>query len=365
MRGRRSCGDIALSAMGGRDRLGDTMRHRVAIAPVAALLGLSLLAGLLAACTQGSGGHSASPAPTGSSTAAATVGSVAQGPKPPSDGAWLGAAVQPTVFTPPGRIQAFQDFERVTGRRLDVVHTYHQWQAPFPDAVDRHFLDQGQQVLMGWAGTDCPGIAAGRYDALIRQRARDVKALDKPVLIAFRWEMDRPNIRSQVRSAADYVAAWKHTRRIFAEVGATNVGWVWAPTAKGFTGGYAQQFYPGDDQVDWIAVDAYTGPQLRPFATVVQAFMDFVAKHPGKPVMVAEFGLSDRDGRRPAWLGAARSYVKQHPQIKAVLYFNGNMQARETAQLALQPSSTGKAAFHAWLSDPYFNTEKLKLTQPQ
>ncbi|HEX6447005.1 MAG TPA: hypothetical protein VF053_18060 [Streptosporangiales bacterium] len=331
------------------------MRQRVAVVAV-------LAATLLTGCTHANGETGPSPSPHESSSAVALRG---DGPKPPADGAWVGAAVQPTTFTPAGRIQAFQDFERVTGRRLDVVHTYHQWQAPFPDAVDRHFLDQGQQVLIGWAGSDCPGIAAGRYDALIRQRARDVKAFGKPVLIALRWEMDRPNLRTQVRSAADFVAAWKHTRKIFAEVGATDVGWVWAPTAKGIAEGYAQRFYPGDDQVDWLGVDAYTGPRLRPFATVLQPFMRFAGEHPGKPVVVAEFGLADRDGKRPAWLAAAQRYVRQQPRIKAVLYFNGNSQQRAQAQLALQPSRTGRAAFHAWLSDPYFNTAKLKVTQPE
>jgi hypothetical protein len=332
------------------------MRQRVAV--VAAVLAVTLLP----ACSHGTGGNGSSPSPTESSSAIALRTS---GPKPPADGAWVGAAVQPTAYTPAGRIQAFRDFEQATGRRLDIVHTYHQWRVPFPDAVDKHFLDQDQQVLIGWAGSDCPGIAAGRYDALIRQRARDVKALGKPVLIAFRWEMDRPNLRAQVRSAADYVAAWKHVRKIFAEVGATDVGWVWAPTAKGMAGGDARQFYPGDDQVDWIGVDAYTGPQLRPFATVLQPFMRFAGGHPGKPVMVAEFGLADRDGKRPAWLAAAQKYVRQQPRIKAVLYFNGNSQQRIQAQLALQPSRTGRAAFHAWLSDPYFNTSKLKVTQPR
>lgn len=337
------------------------MRQRVAV-----VLAVMFGASLLAACARGPVGTGVSPSPVPSPVESDTVtASHIHGPKPPENGAWLGAAVQPTAYTPEGRIGAFRDFERATGRRLDVVHTYHQWQVPFPDAVDEHFLDRGQQVLIGWAGSDCPGIAAGRYDALIRQRARAVKALGKPVLIAFRWEMDRPNLRSQVRSAADYVAAWKRVRKVFAQAGATNVGWVWAPTAKGFADGSAQSFYPGDDQVDWIAVDAYTGPRLRPFATVLQPFIRFAAEHPGKPLMVAEFGLADRDGKRRAWLAAAQGYVRQQRRIKAVLYFNGDTQQRANAQLALQSSPTGRAAFHAWLTDPYFNTSHRKVTQPR
>jgi hypothetical protein len=40
-------------------------------------------------------------------------------------------------------------------------------------------------------------------------------------------------------------------------------------------------------------------------------------------------------------------------------------QQRAQAQLALQPSRTGLAAFHAWLADPYFNASKMKVTQPE
>lgn len=287
------------------------------------------------------------------------------GPQPPAHGAYIGAAVKPSSYTETGRIEAFQNFERSTGRALDIVHTYHPWTQAFPTKAERHFLEAGQQVLIGWAGSDCPGIAAGRYDSLIRRRAEAVKRLDTPVFIAFRWEMDRPNLRGKVGSPADYIAAWKHTRQIFDDVGATNVGWVWAPTAKGFTGGYAQAYYPGDDQVDWLGVDAYTGPRLRPFSQVMAAFMRFAAKHDDKPAMVAEFGLSDRGGKRPGWLAAARTYVKAHPQLKAVLYFNWNTEPRDNAQLALQASATGRRAFHAWLADPYFNTDDRTVRRPR
>lgn len=287
------------------------------------------------------------------------------GPEPPAQGSWLGAAVTPDEYTPPGRIRAYDEFEQDTGRQLDVVHTYHKWHDPFPDEVDAYFVYSGRQLLTGWAGSDCPGIAAGEYDDLIRQRAREVKAFGKPVMLAFRWEMDRPNLRGEVGSAADYVAAWKRTKRIFDEVGATNVGWVWAPTAEGFTKGYAQDFYPGDEHVDWIAVDAYTGMEVRPFGTVMAAFMRFARRHENKPVMIAEFGLSHRGGNRPGWLAAARTYVKDNPEIKAVLYFNGDMNDGPTRQFALDNSASGRRAFHSWLSDPYFNVRDHEVKQPR
>lgn len=324
----------------------------------------AVVCGITAGCTPAGGDDGGSPSPGSSARSTEPAGRVADGPRPPAKGAWIGASVQPRDLSSQGRIQAFQEFESLTGRALDVVHTYHPWDEPFPSEADRHFLDNDQELLIGWAGSDSPGIAAGRYDRLIRQRARDVKAVDEPLMIAYRFEMDRPNLRSQVRSAKDYIAAWKHIRAIFTEEGATKVGWVWAPTAKGFTEGDAADFYPGDNQVDWLGVDAYTGPRLRPFSEVMSAYMDFAADHPGKPIMIAEFGLSDRDGKRPAWLKAAREYVKEQPRIKAVLYFNGNSEARPNALLALQPSETGRAAFHEWLAEPYFNTRRRPVKEP-
>lgn len=337
-------------------------RHRRLLAVV---LVAALACGVTAGCTPSRAENGASPSPETQARSSAPPSQVSGGPRPPAKGAWIGAAVQPRETTPEGRIQAFQEFESVTGRALDVVHTYHPWDEPFPSEADRHFLENGQQLLIGWAGSDSPGIAAGHHDQVIKQRARDVKAVGKPLMIAYRFEMDRPNLRSQVRSAKDYIAAWKRIRRIFEQEGATNVGWVWAPTAKGFTEGDAADFYPGDNQVDWLGVDAYTGPRLRPFSEVMRAYMEFAAEHPGKPIMIAEFGLSDRDGKRPAWLKAAREYVKEQPRIKAVLYFNGNSEARANAQLALQPSETGRAAFHEWLADPYFNTRRRPVTEPE
>ena len=73
---------------------------------------------------------------------------------------------------------------------------------------------------------------------------------------------------------------------------------------------------------------------------------------------------SGPDAKRPAWLEAAREYVKEQPRIKAVLYFNGNSEARANAQRALHPSETGRAASPEWLADPYFNARRRPVTEP-
>ena len=79
------------------------------------------------------------------------------------------------------------------------------------------------------------------------------------MLLRYRWEMDRPNLRAQMWSGEDYVAAWKHVRAIFTAEGATNASWVWCPTVEGFQRRLRGRLLPGRRQVDWNCVDVYAG----------------------------------------------------------------------------------------------------------
>ena len=129
--------------------------------------------------------------------------------------------------TQSGQIAAVAKFEKDLGRPLDVVQVYHQWDDDFPSDADKEFVAQGRTLLLSWAGADTRVIVNGRYDAAIKARAEEIKALGAPILLRWRWEMNRPNLAGSVWSAADYVAAWKHIRKIFTDVGATNAAWVW------------------------------------------------------------------------------------------------------------------------------------------
>jgi len=112
---------------------------------------------------------------------------------------------------------------------------------------------------------------------------------------------------------ADYVAMWQHVRdRVESHNGVTNVVWVlnyvgysgWAVNGagKGF-----EDLYPGDDVVDWIAWDPYTGTNNRPLGLFlnentanVSGWTGFynwaTSNHPNKPLMLAEFGMGINTG---------------------------------------------------------------------
>jgi beta-mannanase len=261
-----------------------------------------------------------------------------------------------------GRVQAVGTFETVLGRKLDVVHVYHDWADPMPSDSDRALAKQGGVVLLSWGGADTRAIQEGRYDDVIKRQADALRGWDAKVLLEWRWEMDRPNLHSQIWSPQDYVAAWKHIRAIFAAEGATNVGWVWCPLAVGFDNGRAQPYYPGDDQVDWIGADVYPGPQTRPFATVAASFLTWAKDHP-KPIIIGEFGIkqSHGDATQKLWLQQVAQFVPTVPQIKALVYFNAdNSDADKPYDMSLLNSPDAMAAFKAMAATQYFDVERRK-----
>lgn len=272
-------------------------------------------------------GHSSDPAPGRSpspspSPSGAAAGSAAR--LIPAAGAYLGAYVQPAEYTPGGEISAVSAFERSIGGPIQLVHTYHAWDDPFPDYADRYFVRTGKVLLLTWGGNpDTKRIAAGGDDALIRARAEAIKRLHRPVLLEFRHEMDRPNLQWTIHGPRNYIAAWDHIRAIFRQAGADNVGWVWCPTGYGFNDGRAQPFYPGNNEVDWVCADVYAPSARQSLQQVAAPFLRW-ARHTGKPVMIGEFGVGGSPVDWPIWLLAAGELVKTDHQIKGIAYFDAN-----------------------------------------
>ncbi|WP_432980051.1 glycoside hydrolase family 26 protein [Dactylosporangium sp. CA-233914] len=339
-------------------------RIALTIAVVAATVAAAA-AVTLTVLNQGRKDHPPTTAPsstvdTGPPAIATSGGPFQAGPvAPPRQGSYLGAWVRPERLTESGRVSAMTVWEKEVGRKMAIVNTYRRFDENFFNDSDRQFTARGSTLMLSWAGGDTRLITMGRYDELIRERARELKAFGHPVLLRYRWEMDRPNLRAQMWSGADYVAAWKHVRDIFNQEGATNASWVWCPTAEGFQGGYAADFYPGDDQVDWTCVDVYAGTKYATIGALMRPFLEFCAEHPSKPVMVGEFGIARSWGtsQRAAWLRDASSTFKANPQIRAVLYFESDPTDNKgpTNQFMVSDDPAVLAAFRTSLAqDDYY-----------
>jgi hypothetical protein len=282
----------------------------------------------------------------------------AEAPTPPARGAYFGAAVAPAVYTQANEINAVDSLQQQLGRELSIVHIYLTWRAPFPRLSDETFLGQGSILLISWAGTDTRQIISGSEDNWIHIRAQQIKALGKPVFLEWRWEMDRPNLRAQIGSARDFIAAWDHIRAVFAAVGVHNAAWVWCPTANGFIDGRAPAFYPGDDEVDWICADAYPTPGVyESFASTVTPFLSWASRRP-KPVMIGEFGVPESYSaqQRAQWLHAAQQVVLADHQIKALVYYDASPAGSGSERsFSFNGAGAALAAFRAMARMPYFN----------
>jgi hypothetical protein len=284
----------------------------------------------------------------------------------PRSGASLGAYVQPRAVASGqalALIEAVRSFESTLGHRLGIVHVYHPWGSTFPSVADRYFASTGSTLLITWGGTpDFRAIVAGRYDAMIRTRARAVKSLGRPVLLEFRHEMDRPNLQWAIHSPTDYIAAWKHIRSIFAAMGATRVGWVWCPTAQGFADGRAQAYYPGDGEVNWICVDAYSASPRQPLGTVISPFLRWAAHRP-KPVLIGEFGVHGDPKGWPGWLTGIGRLAQEDTQIKALAYFDaaGRDSQGRPFDFLLRGHAAATSTFASLLAERYF---RIRFIQP-
>jgi hypothetical protein len=274
-------------------------------------------------------------------------------------GAYFGAYIQPPSYGQPQQIAAIHQMQNALGRRLAIVHSYLRWHRPFPTPSQQVIMRQRSLLLLSWAGTNTRAIAAGAYDGWVSRQALAIKATHRPILLEWRWEMNRPGLTSQVHSPADYIAAWDRIHKIFASLHVHNVAWVWCPSIVGFgLPGYrpATDYYPGNREVDWLCVDAYPrlGPRLS-FAALLGPFLRWAA-HIAKPVMIGEFGVPRAYGprMRARWLRGAARTVRQDPQVEAVVYFDGDPPNYPLFQYGLDRGTPPFRAFRSIAAMPYF-----------
>jgi hypothetical protein len=277
-------------------------------------------------------------------------GTSAGGPVvPPKQGTWVGTyqeASGPQLL----KQNRVLDLEDLLGRKEDVDHIYEGWGADFPGWRETWDNLNGRVPFVSWAKAPSSAVNAGRYDAMIKERAADVKAAGYPILLEWFWEMDGARNKHVAGSPASFIAAWRHIHDIFTRAGVTNVSWVWCPNAWGFRTGEAQTFYPGDAYVDWLCADGYNwapgrgGDQWKSFESTFQAFYDW-GSATGKPLMIGEFGVQERkSGEKAQWLKDAATTLKtKFTAIKAVVYFD----VKKRYNWRIASSSSSQAAFRS------------------
>ena len=230
----------------------------------------------------------------------ATAASRPIGPLSPASGAWFGGSVNQLNDGVNGGQAEVTARETFLGRRYDIIDRFYGYNAAVPTSLESWDVSMGRIPMITWgAPEDTIRLASGVDDSWLIAQANRFAAFGSPIFLRFFHEMDGDYRRTYVHSAQDFIAAWRHVHDIFVQHGATNVVWIWCPTAWKFTtGSTPQTYYPGDSYVDWIAADGYSWYPVtggwRTWTQIFQAFYDW-ASTMNKPII----DRRERGARRP------------------------------------------------------------------
>jgi len=120
-------------------------------------------------------------------------------------------------------------------------------------------------------------VSDGHHDYLIRELGKWIKDLNRPVFLRIGYEFDGWEWNHYKKKY--YLSAWKRIHSIFNELGANNVAFVWQSKGTGSGQDILEEWYPGDDLVDWCGYSYFGNPD--------EEMLIFARKHK-KPVFIAE-----------------------------------------------------------------------------
>lgn len=235
---------------------------------------------------------------------------------------------------------------------LTPVLTWEPWRRNFdnPTATQSDFTLQS--------------ITAGDHDAYIRSWAQGAKAAGVPIVVRFAHEQStEPGVRSWYPWQGDpegYRAAFRHIVSVFREEGASNVQFLWSAM---WLNGWADQYYPGDDVVDYVGTTVLnhgTGAtaewaQWRTFYELFSGQYQ-AALQWNKPIIITEVATAEQGGDKALWLQECFGSLKtDYPLVQGVLLLEvASDREWPIINWSVASSAESLAAFREAISDPYF-----------
>lgn len=228
---------------------------------------------------------------------------------------------------------------------LNIRFTHHKWYVdwdqPFPSYAATYTRSLGKELEITWqpwvagVGLAFGDIAAGNFDAYIRQFARESKAFSHPILLALAPEMDgwwSPwAINGDAgRTNKDFIAGYRRVVDIFREEAASNVSWVWAPNVQSPNGPNRYkhwELYPGDDYVTYMGLDGYNwgttvGGNWESFEQVFRYSYTGLTAISDKNILIMEVSSAEEGGSKEQWIRDMFTSLKTFPKIVGFTWFN-------------------------------------------
>jgi beta-mannanase len=208
---------------------------------------------------------------------------------------------------------------------------------------------------------DYENLLKGGDDSYIKDFAKRLKDIKKPVFIRFAHEMNGnwyPWSGTKI-GAEKYIAMYRRVKDIFDDIGADNAKWVFSVNREDVpsdANNHFMRYYPGDEYVDYVGIDGYnwgntqTWSKWMTFKEIFSKNYEEIITKTNKPVMISEFSSATSGGDKKIWIKEAMIDIKKWNRIKAFVLFNVNKEADWSF-----PAGKGPAKeFKSQLGDPYF-----------
>lgn len=264
------------------------------------------------------------------------------------------------------KMEQVRALEAWQNKKHAVVNLFTDW-TPTTKVINNLFSQQlpniwnnGNVPMISWepfTGGTTPldievRIGSGAYDGYINNWATRLETFlrgpdgkfntadDRRIYIRLAHEMNGNwypwGAASGANTPEDFVAMWRHVVGIFDSKGldATHVQWVWAVNHEDVGGFAAEAFYPGDDWVDWVAIDGYNWGSSQSWSSWKTPAQIFDAMHmrigvltTNRPLALTEFASSTSSfgsvsiAAKSQWTMDAMNYAAANG-IRMVCWFN-------------------------------------------
>lgn len=255
----------------------------------------------------------------------------------PEKGCYIGAFIERDQ-TVRGNISLF---ETLTKKKHASYFTYVGYGCVFPSDWVAKVKRAGAAPQIAFEPNH--GLREVKDDAYLRDFARDAARSKVPIFLRFASEMNGPWMWKSYfegdgktrGNPAEYIAKFRLVAKVMRQE-APNVAMVWTPFAEPVK--FIDEYYPGDDAVDWVGVNVYSvyvnnGDPSRPAMNrdpldfLRHVYDTYAAR---KPVHVSEFATTlhckgtNLDTTDFAMEKMTRFYsgiAKEFPRVKSVNYF--------------------------------------------
>lgn len=249
---------------------------------------------------------------------------------------WLGIA-NPGGYYSPTASNELAALETLTGVHVDVELAFMDLDFNWNPAHAAALNARGTTVYVTWVmpGSEPdPGVLAavnaGDYDADIAQKATATMGQD--VIVRVFHEMNG-NFNVYGQQPVAYLAAWERVRGIFRSHG-NMAPFSWTPNITGPNADAFEQYYPGDDLVEYVGLDGYSyslsgNPSMQ---DVFGGDFETLVSFADRPLIIGETGRAAIAKDRGRWLTEGLAWLRTVEGMTGFHYWHRDEYAIDSAR---------------------------------